>query len=67
MPANPSDDGVDVRVQQRFTSAERDDAVPSAARRSTRRMTSTVGTGRERSSYSLQYAHDRLQRRMGMR
>src|SRR5687767_11264807 len=32
-----------------------------------RRSTSGAGTGAEWSSYSLQYPHDRLQRRIGMR
>src|SRR4030095_2675459 len=41
-------------------------AVPSAAKRSIRPSISAVGTGFEKSSYSLQYAHERLQRRMGM-
>src|SRR5271157_4106788 len=40
--------------------------VPSAASLSTRRNISSVGTGFEKSSYSLQYSQARLQRRVGM-
>src|SRR4029453_10931631 len=39
--------------------------VPSIASRSTRRRIRCVGTGSELLSYSLQYAHDRLHRRIG--
>ena len=39
--------------------------VPSIASRSTRPSISCVGTGSELLSYSLQYAHDRLHRRIG--
>src|SRR5271169_5043686 len=40
--------------------------VPSRARWSIRRFITSVGTGFEKSSYSLQYVHERLQRRIGM-
>src|ERR1700682_1759103 len=40
--------------------------VPSAASLSTRWNMASVGTGLEKSSYSLQYSHARLQRRVGM-
>src|SRR4051812_37431362 len=40
--------------------------VPSSASLSTLRYISSSGTGFEWSSYSLQYAHARLQRRIGM-
>ena len=39
--------------------------VPSSARRSMRPYIVSTGTGFETSSYSLQYAQERLQRRMG--
>src|SRR6185312_8664337 len=41
-------------------------AVPSAASLSTRWNMASVGTGLEKSSYSLQYSHARLHRRVGM-
>ena len=40
--------------------------VPSAPSLSMRRYISSSGTGFEKSSYSLQYVHARLQRRIGM-
>src|SRR3984885_10238663 len=41
-------------------------AVPSEPSLSTRRYISSIGTGFEKSSNSLQYVHARLQRRIGM-
>src|SRR5580704_15691878 len=40
--------------------------VPSRARSSMRRFMVSSGTGLEKSSYSLQYSHERLQRRIGI-
>jgi len=40
--------------------------VPSSASRSIRRSISSVGTGLEKSSNSLQYVQERLQRRVGI-
>src|SRR3989338_154903 len=41
--------------------------VPNERSRSIRRNSSTVGTGGEKSSYSLQYVQERLQRRIGIK
>src|SRR3989338_694596 len=41
--------------------------VPNDRSRSIRRNSSAVGTGGEKSSYSLQYAQERLQRRIGIK
>jgi hypothetical protein len=40
--------------------------VPKSARRLIRPIITSFGTGGEKSSYSLQYVQDRLQRRMGI-
>jgi hypothetical protein len=57
---------VQFRMQQRLTATEVMIPVPRAARRSTRQSISAVGTGLETLSYSLQYAQERLQRRIGI-
>ena len=53
-------------MQQRLAAADGDDRVPSSASLSMRRNMVSIGTGFEKSSYSLQYSQARLQRRMGM-
>ena len=53
-------------MQQRLAAAQGDDAGFEIAEQFESMLMTSSGTGFEKSSYSLQYVQERLQRRMGM-